>query len=250
VADEQQAPGTAQGEQLRELDAAEQRNATLRVLSAWFNLTLVYVMAWPLLVVLFDAPLDPSAELPFGWFVLYLLPLLAVLAIEVRLWRVNRLSTEPLHWRLGLAMFRRGGWQGQVALVLVVLTLVCTVLLFAAAPVNAVQALIGGLARAIALQLLVAGYVKGMLDQLGAHPGRVYWLGVGMFAVTIAGETAVAVAARQNPTLEEVMLAFSAGALLGVLLGLASMSLRGHSGGVIPGILLQLLVFGLIPPFL
>jgi hypothetical protein len=236
--------------QLRELDVAEQRNATLRVVSAWFNLTLIYVMAWPLLVVLFDAPLDPPGELPFGWFLLFLIPPLAVLAIETRLWRVNQLPTESMHWRSGLAMFRRGGWQGQVALVLVALTLVCTVLLFAAAPVNATQALIGGLARALALQLLVAGYVKAMLDQLGAHPSRVYWLGVGMFTLTVAAETAIAVAARQNPTLEDLLLAFSAGALLGVLLGLASMSLRGQTSSVFPGVLLQLLLFGLIPPFL
>jgi hypothetical protein len=246
---EQQAP-LAAGDPLRELDATEQRNATLRVLNAWFNLTLVYVMAWPLFVVVFDAPLDQPGELPFSWFLLYLVPPLVVLAVDVRLWRVNRLSYAPLRWQPAAAMLGQGGWRQQLAIVLVVLPVVCTVLLFAAEPLGAAQVLVGGLLRALALQALIAGYVKGMLEQLGAHASRAYWFGVGMFTLTVAAETAIAVAARQNPSLEELLLAFSAGAVLGLVLGLASMSLRGHTGSLIPGVLLQLLLFGLLPPFL
>lgn len=250
MAEQQQAPASPAGEQVRELNEVERRNATIRVLYAWFNLSLIYVMAWPVLVVAFDAPLDQPGELPFAWFLLYLVPPLAVLAVDVRWWRINRLSTEPLQWQRAAVMLGQGGWQRQLAVVLVVLPLVCTVLLFAAEPLGAAQALGAGLVRALALQVLIAGYVYGMLAQLGAHSSRTYWLGVGMFTVTVAAETAIAVAARQNPGLDELLLAFSAGALLGVLLGFASMSLRGHTGSIIPGVLLQLLLFGLLPPFL
>lgn len=250
MAEHQQSPTSPTSEQVRELDEVERRNATVRVLYAWFNLTLIYVMAWPLLVIAFDAPLDQPGELPFAWFLLYLVPPLVVLAVEVRWWRINSLSTAPLQWQRAVVMLGQGGWQRQLAVVLVVLPLVCTVLLFAAEPLGAAQALGAGFVRALALQLLIAGYANGMLAQLGAHPSRIYWIGVGMFTVTVAAETAIAVAARQSPALDELLLAFSAGALLGALLGFASMSLRGHTGSLIPGVLLQLLLFGLLPPFL
>lgn len=251
MADEQETSLTTNAsEAVRELSEGERRAASLRVLSAWFNITVLNVMAWPLIVVAFDAPLDPPAELPLGWFLVYMVPAAAVLVLTARLWRVNQLSLESLGWRPALAMYRRGGWQGQLALVLATLTLVTTVLLLVAKPLEGVQALLSGVARALAVQLLIAGYVRSMLAQFGADPSRVYWFGVGMFTLTIAAETAIAVAARQNPGVNELMLAFSAGALLGVLLGMASMSLRGRTGSLIPALLLQLLLFSLIPQFL
>jgi hypothetical protein len=233
----------------RRSEAIDVRSLTLRVLNLWLNVTLLYLLAWPLLNVVFDAPQETVAELPLGWFIVYLAPALAVLVLATRLWRVNQLPSEVVQPTRALALLKFGGWRGQAVLFLVGLTLVTSVMLLLAAPADGAKVLINGLIRAAALQVLISGYVKTMLDQLGADPRRTYWFGVGMFAFTFAADTAVQAAVRQNASLDMLPIAFAAGTLLGLLLGLASLSLRDRTGSLAPALLLQLLMLTILPAF-
>ena len=230
-------------------EPADRRALTMRILNLWLNLTLLYLLAWPLLTVVFGAPQDTVDELPLGWFLVYLVPALAVLVLVARLWRVNKLPIDLVQPRRALALLALGGWRGQVMLFLVGVTLVTAVLLFVASPSDGTKVLVNGLLRAAALQLLIAGYVKTMLDRLGADPRRTFWFGVGMFAFTYAADTAIQAAVRQSASLDMLPIAFAAGALLGLLLGLASMSLRDRTGSLAPAVLLQLFLLTILPAF-
>lgn len=224
-----------------------ERGATVRTLYAWLNLTLLLVFAWPLLVVFFDAPSVTPADTPGDWFALRLAAPVLVTAIALRIWWA---SGAPRHVavRAGLRDLAASGqlWI-QVTAFLAILTVVLAVVLLLSDPTAAAKVLLLGLFEALAIQLIVPGYVKTTFEALEADPGRAFWICVALLALTFALRGTMVAAVEPDVAPEVVAGAAIALGLAGVLLGAAFVYLRDRTGSLLPGILLAWLVLAIVP---
>lgn len=224
-----------------------ERGATVRTLYAWLNLTLLLVFAWPLLVVFFDAPSVTPADTPGDWFALRLAAPVLVTAIALRIWWA---SGAPRHVavRAGLRDLAASGqlWI-QVTAFLAILTVVLAVVLLLSDPTAAAKVLLLGLFEALAIQLIVPGYVKTTFEALEADPGRAFWICVALLALTFALRGTMVAAVEPDVAPEVVAGAAIALGLAGVLLGAAFVYLRDRTGSLLPGFLLAWLVLAIVP---
>lgn len=224
-----------------------ERGATVRTLYAWLNLTLLLVFAWPLLVVFFDAPSVTPADTPGDWFALRLAAPVLVTAIALRIWWA---SGAPRHVavRAGLRDLAASGqlWI-QVTAFLAILTVVLAVVLLLSDPTAAAKVLLLGLFEALAIQLIVPGYVKTTFEALEADPGRAFWICVALLALTFALRGTMVAAVEPDVAPEVVAGAAIALGLAGVLLGAAFVYLRDRTGSLLPGTLLAWLVLAIVP---
>lgn len=224
-----------------------ERGATLRALYAWLNLTLLLAFAWPLLVVFFDAPSATPANTPGDWFALRLAAAVLVVAIALRIWWA---SGAPRHVaaRSGLRDLAGSGqlWI-QVTAFLAILTVVLAVVLLLSDPSAAAKVLLLGCFEALALQLIVPGYVKTTFEALEADPRRAFWVCVALLALTFALRGALVAAVEPDAASEVVIGAGIALGLAGVVLGAAFVYLRDRTGSLLPGFLLAWLVLAIVP---
>ena len=223
------------------------RNAILRTLYAWLNLTLLLSFTWPALVVFFEAPLSSVPNTPVDWYLLRLTAPAAVLIIGARLWWT---SGAPVYVAspARLAGLRELGplWT-QLQFFVLLLSLVLTAVLFASDPTSALKASLFGLVEAAAIQVVISGYVKTTLESLGAQPSRAFWICAVLFGVVFALRGGLAAAIQPDSIASVVFAAGAAGFVAGLALGVIFLYLRDRTASLFPAIVLNWLVVALIP---
>src|SRR5687767_3082237 len=65
------------------------RSFVLRTLYSWLTLSMLYLFAWPLLVIYFGAPSVPPEETPANWYQFRLFAPLLIAAIVLWLWQLS-----------------------------------------------------------------------------------------------------------------------------------------------------------------
>jgi hypothetical protein len=224
------------------------RSFVLRTLYSWLTLTMLLTFTWPLLVVYAGAPegLSPG-ETPIGWFQVRLLVPLIVGAAAGWLWRVSPAPTATAKPAHALALFSRASgrvWP-QVMVFLAGLCLVLGLLLVASDPAAGLKWLAFGLAEAVALQLLLSGYLNAVFELLlDALPAALATLG--LFALTFAIRTTLDAGTDESLSGGTFALVALAGALLGVIVGAVSLFLRARSGSLLPAVLAQWLALYIV----
>jgi hypothetical protein len=223
------------------------RNATLRTLYAWFNLTLLLSFAWPTLAVFFDAPVSSPENTPADWLIMRAAGPLIVFGVGLRIWLA---SGAPLYVA-SLARFRSLAMLGplwtQLLAFLVILTLVLSAILFLSDPGSALKVLSLGLAEALALQFVVSGYVKTVLEVLEADPSRIFWICAALYGVMFGLRGGLAAAIQPDAEAAFVLGAGVASALGGVVLGALFVYLRDRTSSLYPGVVLTWLIIAIIP---
>ena len=223
------------------------RNAVLRTLYAWFNLTLLLSFGWPALVVFFEAPLASVENTPADWFFLRIGVPLVVLGVAIRLWYGSAVPVfvgHPKH----LAHLRTIGpvWT-QSLIFIVLLAGVLSAVLFASDQEPAAKVLSFGLVEAAAMQVAVSGYVKSALEAVGAAPSRSFWVCAVLFGAMFTLRGGVAAGIQPDAAAGLVFAGSLAGFAAGFMLGAATIYLRDRLVTIYPGIILQWLVVAMIP---
>lgn len=225
-----------------------QRSALSSILFGWLNLILLMAFGWASLVVVFDAPAVSVETLPVDWFVIRLGIMLAAAIVIVVLWRSSYVPTTALSMDAVRGLFQRGMLWTQGMLFLIGVTFVLIVFLLLLDVGQASRLLLFGIVEVFAVQALFAGYVKTAMDALLSQR-RSFLLLTGLFALFFAAQS-LAIALSSDEGGQNYALAFFAGAFLGAVVGVISLVLRDRSGSILPGFLVQLMVFYLFIPFL
>jgi hypothetical protein len=226
------------------------RSFTLRTLYTWLTLTVLLSFGWPMLVVYADAPGVLPQDTPADWFQLRLLIAAGVAAVGGLLWRLSPVSTDTAQPGRGLALFSaaRGRVWPQVMVFLAGLLVVLSALRLADDPAGAAQVIALGLAEALAVQLILCGYLQGAFELL-LEDYRATLATLALFALTFAIRGGLASATEESVGQDSFTLALLAGGAVGVLAGGVSLLLRNRSGSVLPGILAHWLLLGILPSF-
>lgn len=219
------------------------RSFTLRTLYSWLTLTLLFTFTWPMLVVFAGAPAGvPARATPVDWLLarLGIATLIAVAAAF--LWRLSPVPAavaEP--WRAIRLFTRASGrvWP-QLMVFLVAMSMLLTLLLALDDPAAALKIVALGAAESLAVQLLLTGYLKGVFDVL-LDDYRATIATLSLFAATFAIRGGLAASTKANLGGDEFVVSLLAGALLGLLIGGASLWLRARGGSLLPGALAHLL---------
>jgi len=223
------------------------RNAILRTLYGWLNLTMLLSFVWPALVVFFEAPLASVANTPRDWFILRISAPIVVLVVSARLWRASGVPGHVAKLARITELRALGPVWIQVLSFIVLLSLALSAVLIVDDLPSALKVVCFGLAEAAAIQVMVPGYVKTSLETLGGAPSRVFWICVILFGITFALRGGLA-AAIQTDSVASVVAGASLGGLgAGLLLGIAFVYLRDRTASLLPGFMLQMLVVTLIP---
>ncbi len=224
-----------------------ERNAILRTLYGWLNLTLLLSFAWPALVVFFEAPLLNVANTPLDWFLLRIGAPATVLIVSARLWWASGVPGHVANpARVG--DFRSLGpiWI-QILAFIILLSLALSAVLLIDNPSHAAKVLLFGLVEAAAIQVVLPGYVKTSLETVGGDPSRVFWICVFLYGITFALRGGLAAAIRPDSIPSVVAGASVGGLIAGLILGFAFVYLRDRTASLLPGIVLQCLVVALVP---
>ncbi|CAN5207431.1 hypothetical protein BH23CHL1_BH23CHL1_26140 [soil metagenome] len=224
------------------------RSAVGSTLFSWLNLSLLLAFGWPALVVFFDAPTVSIENTPADWFALRLGVAVVGGGLTLLLWKLSPVTVYVATSRAVVGIFRKGMFWTQAVLFLAGVSLLLSALLLEADPGPAGKVVVFGLVEAIAIQVLLSGYMKGALDVL--FPSRQSFLYVlGLFAAFFSLRSfAFAVTASGGG--ENTILALLAGGLLGIVFGSVSLMLRDRSGSLLPGILVHWVVLHLVVPYL
>lgn len=227
-----------------------QRSTVLRAIYTWFNLTLLLIFGWPALIFFTDAPASQPRYMPNDWFIARLLITVLVLILVIRFWRSSGISGRVARFDNAMALFEGTWLRQQVPLFLLGTTVILVGLLLSSAFVPALRILTLGLAEALAAQALIAGYVKGILDELNMGSWKSFLIATGLFVATFALRSTVATGTQSGTGMELVLTALIAGAVLGIIVGVVSLTLRDRLDSLLPGILAHWLFLGIIPPFI
>lgn len=216
-----------------------------RMLYTWLTLTMLYTFTWPLLVLLTSAPGVAPQDTPSDWFQLRFMAPALTAAAAAWLWHLSPVPTNTASRERMAALFREGRVWPQVMVFLVGTGLVVSALLLFEDSAGAVKLVALSLAEAIAIQVILAGYLHGAFDLLleGRRPSLPVVL---LFALTFGIRGGLAAGAEETLPEGELVLAISSGIVVGALIGLVSVWLRGRSRSILPGILALWLVFLLL----
>ena len=223
------------------------RNAILRTLYAWFNLTLLLSFTWPALVVFFEAPLSSVPNTPTDWYLLRLAAPAAVLLIGARLWWTSGAPVYVASPSRLAGLRELGPLWTQLQVFLLLLSLALTVVLIVSDPPSALKATLFGLVEAAAVQVMISGYVKTTLESLGALASRAFWTCAVLFGVVFALRGGLAAAIQPDSITSVVIAAGAAGFVAGLALGIVFLYLRDRTASLLPAIFLNWLVVALIP---
>lgn len=225
-----------------------QRSAIGSILFAWLNLSLLMAFGWAALVLVFDAPAIGLEVLPLDWFVIRFGIMLVAAVFTVLLWRSSDVPTWSMSTEAVTSLFKRGMIWTQVMLFLIGVSLVLAWFLLMLNIGQASRLLIFGVVEVFAVQALFAGYVKTGMDVFLSR-ARSFLLVTGLFSLFFASQSfALAISSAEGG--QNYGLAFAAGAFLGAVVGAVTLLLRDRSGSILPGFLVQMLVFYLFIPFL
>ena len=216
------------------------RSFTLRTLYSWLTLTVLLTFSWPMLVVYAGAPNGVSPrQTPLVWFGARLLVALLSAAAAGLLWRLSPVPSAPADPARATRLFQRtsGRIWPQLLVFLSGLSALLLVLLLAIDPLGALQVALLGLAEALAIQTLLAGYLKGFFD-LTLDDYRATVATLALFALTYALREGLDAASGSG----DFALALAAGGALGFLIGVISLWLRAKSGSLLPAMLTQCLL--------
>ena len=212
----------------------------------WLNLTLVQHGVWPLVVVVFGAPAVPIALTPLPWFWARLAaPLLATLLALAYLAQQPQGLTSDMGVRSAEATSERDRRLREQATILIVgvatAVAILRILQGPLVPVLKLEAF--GLADAAAYQSINFG-VAGRSFSAGA----IQALPVVLFGLSWGLRDLFLTAA--SPVAESLVLSFTGGAALGLVIGAVSFGLRRWPGGYLAATSLQFLIVYLILGFL
>lgn len=224
-----------------------ERNALLRTLYAWLNLTLLLSFAWPALVVFFDAPVVSPANTPADWFTLRLAAPIIVLAVAGRIWWASGVPGFVAMPERTSGLFTGSIVLMQVQVFLIGLTIVLGLILLLSDASAAAKVLGLGLCEALAIQVIIPGYVKSALEALEAAPRRAFWICVVLFGIVFGLRAALAAAIQPDAEAGFVLAAAIALAVAGMALGVVFVYLRDRTSTLLPGILLHWLVIAIVP---
>lgn len=227
-----------------------ERDAALRALFQWLNLTLLLMLPWPAVVTFLDAPSVRPENTPFDWFLLRLAAPLVVLLITVRFWRLSGAPGEVATARPVVELISQNRLIGQIVLFLVGLALSTSALLLLNDPSRAAKTLSVGLAESLAIQVLIAGYVKSVLETLDGQPVSIFLACLALFAVTFAIRSTLAALIQPDATAGLVIGALGGGIIVGLVIGAGSLMLRDRTASLVSGVALQLLLATIIPAFI
>jgi hypothetical protein len=214
----------------------------------WLNLTLVQQGTWPLLVVVFAAPVTPLALTPLPWYWARLAaPLLAsLLALAYLAQRPGGLSVALSLRDAGAPSERARPLRNQVTFLIVGLTVAVAALRLVEGPLIPVLKLEAfGLAETAAYQLINFGLVgRTFSSGVGwALPIALFGLSWGLHDLFLAAV---------SPVAESLVLSFASGAVLGLAFGAIVAGLRRWPGGFWSAMAFQFLVvylvFGFVTP--
>jgi membrane protease YdiL (CAAX protease family) len=104
-----------------------------------------------------------------------------------------------------------------------------------------------GLCEALAIQVIIPGYVKSALEALEAAPRRAFWICVVLFGIVFGLRAALAAAIQPDAEAGFVLAAAIALAVAGMALGVVFVYLRDRTSTLLPGILLHWLVIAIVP---
>jgi uncharacterized membrane protein len=225
-----------------------QNGAIGSILFVWLNLSLLMAFGWASLVLVFDAPAIGIEVLPIDMYVIRLSIILTAAVVTVILWRSSDVPNHPMSMQSVDGLFQRNVFWTQGMLFLIGVTLVLSAFLLMMDVGQATKLLLFGVVEVFAIQALLAGYVKTAMDAL-LSKGRSFLLVTGLFAVFFACQS-LAIAVSTDESGQNYFLAFSAGAFLGLIVGAISLFLRDRAVSILPGFLVQLMVFYLFIPFL
>jgi hypothetical protein len=223
------------------------RNAILRTLYAWFNLTLLLSFGWPALVVFFEAPLSSVANTPSDWFALRVAIPAIVLASGAWIWRSSGVPGYVASPARIAGLHTLGPLWTQLQLFVVLLSCALAGVLLVSDPTAALKVLLFGLVEAVMLQVVIAGYVKTTLEVLEAQASRAFWICVVLFGVVFALRGGLAAAIQPDSVSSVVAAAAAAGFVAGFALGVAFVYLRDRTASLLPAIILQWLIVALVP---
>jgi hypothetical protein len=218
------------------------RSFVLRTLYSWLTMSMLYLFAWPLMVIYFDAPAVPPEETPIDWFQVRLLAPALIAAVVIWLWQLSPAPAGTVARDRALALFSHGRVWPQALLFLLGTPLVLTGFLLAEDPGGAVKLALLTLAEALAIQALNSGYLHAVFE-LVLDPARATLAATGLYAATFAIRASMVVAAEEAGTGDQYTLAIAAGVVVGALVGALSGWLRARSGSLLPGALALWLAF-------
>jgi hypothetical protein len=207
----------------------------------WLNLTLIQQGVWPLLLVVFGAPVTPVPLTPLPWYWARLAPpvLAALLALAYVAQRPHGLASEAVpHEERSFA--RGGRWRQQVRLVILGVTVAVAAWRLVEGPFIPVLKLEAvGLADALAFQIINFGVVGRVLGSgaMRLLPVATFGLAWGLRDLFLT----LAIVTVGNP-----VLAFVGGFIVGVAVGAVSFGLRRWPGGAMSAIACQFLIVSLI----
>lgn len=219
-----------------------QRSFVLRTLYSWLTMSMLYLFAWPLMVIYLDAPGVPPHETPVDWYQVRLLAPLVIAVVAAWLWRLSPAPDATLSHGRVVRLFAGGKVWPQALVFLLATPLVLTGFLIAEDPAGGLKLALLTLGEALAIQILTSGYLHAAFD-IALEDGRAHLAAVGLFAATFAIRASMVVAAEQSGAGGGYTLAIVAGIVVGVIVGGISSWLRVRSGSLLPGILALWLAF-------
>jgi len=219
-----------------------QRSFMLRTLYSWLTMSMLYLFAWPLMVIYLDAPGVPPHETPADWYQLRLVAPVLIAMLAAWLWQLSPAPAETISRGRALSLFRQGRIWPQALLFLLGTPLVLTGFLLAEDPAGGIKLMLLTLAEALAIQILTSGYLHAAFD-IVLEDGRAHLAAVGLYAAAFAIRASMVVAAEQSEAGGQYTLAIAAGVVVGVLVGGGSSWLRARSGSLLPGTLALWLTF-------
>ncbi|CAN5611679.1 hypothetical protein BH23CHL5_BH23CHL5_07270 [soil metagenome] len=223
------------------------RLAMLKRFLRWFNLTMLQQALWPLAILLFSAPQVALDATPWTWFGLRIAGPIAAAVVAAlycsqfwssRLHMPGRASDAPQR------KLPRSAIATQLRYVMVGLPLAVGAMRLATGPVDeASKIILFGLANVAAFHLINFGLVPL------AYSDRRHGLqaGVLLFGLSWGLHDALRVALGDE---SGVLLAFAAGAFLGLIVGAMSLLVRRWPGGALTAasahVLVIYLIFGFV----
>ena len=241
-AEESARSGRLKGREAIDPRYGSQRSFVLRTLYSWLTMSMLFLFAWPLMVIYLDAPGVPPHETPSDWYQLRLVAPALIAVLAAWLWQLSPAPAETLSRGRALALFREGRVWPQALLFLLGTPLVLTAFLVAEDPAGGIKLALLTLAEALAIQVLTSGYLHAAFD-IVLEDGRANLAAIGLYAAAFAIRASMVVAAEQAEAGGDYTLAIAAGIVVGVSVGGVSSWLRARSGSLLPGILALWLTF-------
>lgn len=212
----------------------------------WLNLTLVQHGVWPLLVVVFGAPVVPVALMPLPWYWARLAaPVLATLLALAYLAQRPQGLPSDMALRTAEATSERDRRLREQATILIigVATAVAILRMLQGPFIPVLKLEAFGLADAAAYQAINFGVAgrSASADAAKALPIALFGLSWGLRDLFLAAS---------SPLAESLVLSFAGGGAVGLAVGAVSFGLRRWPGGYLTATALQFLLVYLVLGFL